>query len=307
MRDAVCGALVGLHRDKEFVFFTGDLGFMALEPLKEVMGALFINAGVAEQNMVSVAAGVASEGMQVWAYSIAPFVYARPLEQIRNDVCFHGFDVKLVGNGGGYAYGSMGATHHALEDYGIMLALQGMRVFVPVFTEDLVAVVRRMSATRGPAYLRLGRGEKPAGFPVPAYAPWRKIVAGGGPVLLAVGPLCGGYIEPLLKLEEKARPQLWALGELPIETYPPPAEFIAEVKDRGALFVAEEHVLQGSVGQSLAHYLAVGGVRYRTFAHFHAAGYPSGLYGSQAFHRKESGIDAQSVIQRIDETMRTNE
>src|SRR5712691_8496518 len=130
MRNAFCSALVALSAEKAFVFLTGDLGFMALEPLQRAMGKRFINAGVAEQNMISVAAGVASVGQQCWAYSIAPFIFARPFEQIRNDVCLHDFDVKLVGNGGGYGYGVMGATHHAIEDYGVLCGLQNMSVHV---------------------------------------------------------------------------------------------------------------------------------------------------------------------------------
>ena len=85
------------------------MGYQALEPLRESLGERFINAGVAEQNMVSVAAGLAKTGLQPWVYSIAPFVYARPFEQIRNDVCLHDLPVRLVGNGGGYAYGVMGS------------------------------------------------------------------------------------------------------------------------------------------------------------------------------------------------------
>ena len=87
------------------------------------MGSRFINAGVSEQNMVSVAAGLARSGLRPWTYSIAPFLYARPFEQIRNDVCFHHLPVILVGNGGGYGYGVMGSSHHALEDYGCLLTL----------------------------------------------------------------------------------------------------------------------------------------------------------------------------------------
>src|SRR5882757_11327316 len=102
MRNAFCSAMVALSAKKPLVFLTGDLGFMALEPLQCAMGERFINAGVAEQNMVSVAAGAARIGEQCWAYSIAPFIYGRPFEQIRNDVCLHDFNVKLVGNGGGY-------------------------------------------------------------------------------------------------------------------------------------------------------------------------------------------------------------
>src|SRR6185503_3737537 len=99
MRDPFRQAMIALAAQKPYIFLTGDLGFMALEELQEILGQRFINAGVAEQNMVSVAAGIASGGEQCWAYSIAPFIYARPFEQIRNDVCLHNVDVKLVGNG----------------------------------------------------------------------------------------------------------------------------------------------------------------------------------------------------------------
>ena len=97
MRNAFCQALVEAASRPDFVFLTGDLGYKALEPLREAMGPRFINAGVAEQNMVSVAAGLARSGLRPWVYSIAPFVYARPFEQIRNDVCLH----KLAGRAGG--------------------------------------------------------------------------------------------------------------------------------------------------------------------------------------------------------------
>ena len=127
MRNAFCQSLVAHAGTDEFVFLTGDLGYRALEPLRDVLGTRFINAGVAEQNMVSVAAGLARQGLRPWAYSIAPFIFARPFEQIRNDVCLHGLPVVLVGNGGGYGYGVMGSTHHALEDYGSLLTLSGMR------------------------------------------------------------------------------------------------------------------------------------------------------------------------------------
>ena len=109
MRNDFCQAMVALAARESYFFLTGDLGFMALEPLEKALGVRFINAGVSEQNMVSVAAGVARAGGKSWVYSIAPFCYARPFEQIRNDVCMNQLAVRLVGNGGGYAYGSMGS------------------------------------------------------------------------------------------------------------------------------------------------------------------------------------------------------
>jgi transketolase len=143
MRKQLCDALVARAVKQEMVFLTGDLGFMALEALQGALGPRFINAGVAEQNMVSVAAGLARQHLEVWVYSIAPFCYARPFEQIRNDIAFHKLPVKLIGNGGGYGYGVMGPTHHAIEDYGVLLTLPNMSVFVPVFDEDMDAVIAR--------------------------------------------------------------------------------------------------------------------------------------------------------------------
>src|SRR3954468_8135907 len=145
MRNVFCQSLVEASRRPDFVFLTGDLGFKALEPLRDALGDRFINAGVAEQNMVSVGAGLARAGLRPWVYSIAPFIYARPFEQIRNDVCLHGLPVVMVGNGGGYGYGVMGATHHALEDYGALLPLQNITAFVPAFAQDVVDSVRKLS------------------------------------------------------------------------------------------------------------------------------------------------------------------
>src|SRR5471030_3060270 len=161
MRKPFVGAVLKHVKPEASVFMTGDLGFMALEPVRDAFGERFINAGVAEQNMISVAAGLAKTGLEVWVYSIAPFCYARPFEQIRNDVCLHGLPVQLVGNGGGFGYGVMGGTHHEIEDYGVLLALSGMKVWVPAFDEDVWPCIEAMSESRSPGYLRLGRSEKP--------------------------------------------------------------------------------------------------------------------------------------------------
>src|SRR5947209_1053734 len=161
MRNVFCQSLVAQAARPEFVFLTGDLGYKALEPLRDALGRRFINAGVAEQNMVTVAAGLAKAGLRPWAYSIAPFLYARPFEQIRNDVCLHNLPVVLVGNGGGYGYGVMGATHHALEDYGVLLCLPHLRVYIPAFDGDVGPIVKGLFRVSHPAYLRLGVSEKP--------------------------------------------------------------------------------------------------------------------------------------------------
>jgi transketolase len=301
MRLLFSKALLDHCQDPDFVFLTGDLGFMALEGLRDGAKDRFINAGVAEQNMVSVAAGLARSGLKPWVYSIAPFVYARPFEQIRNDVCLHGLPVFLVGNGGGYAYGVMGATHHALEDYGVLLGLSRMRVYVPAFGEDVAAAVERMLQQAGPAYLRLGRDEKPKDFSLPTYAPWRRLLVGQGATLLMVGPLAGSICAASMTLPESQRPCAWTLSEMPFAPSEIPADFLADIRRSRHLVVIEEHVMQGSAGAQLAHALSCLGDVPRRFTHRFALGYPSGYYGSQNYHRKESGLDANSILELLKE------
>ncbi len=305
MRNEVSAGLVKCADDPRFVFLTGDLGFNALEPLQAAAGARFINAGVAEQNMISVAAGMAHTGLRPWTYSIAPFVYARPFEQIRNDVCLHDLPVKLVGNGGGYGYGVMGGTHHALEDYGAMLCLRHMHVFVPAFGEDVEPIIARLAEFDHPAYLRLGRDEKPKDFVLPTYAPWRRLLTGDGPTMVVCGPLAGSLIDPLLSLPEERRPDLWVVTELPIEADTLPQALLDGLARSRHLVVVEEHVAQGGVGQALALTLSMMGLAPANLTHCCAQGYISGRYGSQNFHRKECGLDPESILETLEQNRRT--
>ena len=110
-----------INENSSSVFITGDLGYNALENVQKAAQGRFVNAGVAEQNMIGVAAGIAYNGFEVFTYSIAPFTVYRCLEQIKLDVCLHDKPVYIVGNGGGYGYGIMGATHHAIEDIALSL------------------------------------------------------------------------------------------------------------------------------------------------------------------------------------------
>ena len=299
MRKQLCDALLERSSRPEMVFLTGDLGFMALEALRDSMASRFINAGVAEQNMVSVAAGLAKQSLEVWVYSIAPFCYARPFEQIRNDICFHELRVKLIGNGGGYGYGVMGPTHHAIEDYGVLLTLPNMSVYVPVFDEDVPAVIARAGDSKTATYIRLGRGEPPKGYVVPAYAPWRQLCRGGGPVVIAVGPLAGTYIETFQQLDSATRPNLWVVAELPIEQNPLPPELMEQIRGTTQLCVAEEHVRRGGFASELTLHLANRGIALPRFVHLHARAHHYSRYGSQPFLRRLSSLDAPSMLMAL--------
>jgi transketolase len=295
MRNVFCNTLLEFAANPAFVFLTGDLGFQALEPLRNGMGGRFINTGVAEQNMVSVAAGLAKGGMRPWVYSIAPFLYARALEQIRNDICLHGMPVILVGNGGGYGYGVMGSTHHAIEDYGVLLSLPNIRVYLPAFDSDVREVIQYLMWADHPAYLRLGLSEQPKWLSPLPFAPWRNLPPGAGPTIAIAGPLAGGILDALHQSGISA--DVWLVSELPIAE--PPAKFLASIRRSNYLLVVEEHVSAGSLGQMLSRQLLLAGVVPGKFVHRTALGYVSGLYGSQRFHRAECGLDPAHIVADI--------
>jgi len=161
VRTAFIDTLLDLaRRDPRIVLITGDLGFGVVDRFMQELPAQFVNAGVAEQNMTGLAAGMALSGKTVFTYSIANFPVVRCLEQIRNDVCYHNASVKIVAVGGGFAYGALGYSHHAVEDIAFMRALPAMTVVAPIDPVEAELATRAVATLPGPCYLRLGRAER---------------------------------------------------------------------------------------------------------------------------------------------------
>jgi transketolase len=148
-------------KDPNIVFITGDLGFGVIEDFQSQLPGQFINAGVSEQAMMGMAAGIASTGKRVFVYSIGNFPTLRCLEQIRNDVCLMNNPVVIVSVGAGYSYGSQGYTHHALEDIAVMRALPNMNVYVPCDSVEAKALTNYLCKDKSPSYLRLGKSGEP--------------------------------------------------------------------------------------------------------------------------------------------------
>ena len=291
MRDAFARAVAATAVDGDSVFLTGDLGFMALEPVQRAFGDRFINVGVAEQNMVSVAAGIARTGMRVYAYSIASFASLRAVEQMKIDVAAQGLPVCVVGNGGGYAYGTMGPTHHALDDIAVMNAI-GVQACVPAFDDDIGGIV---SAWQGPTYLRLGYQElDPPTAPtaVRGSMSLRPLLEGQAGHVIALGPLSGVAAGAFGEWPRHRRPTVWACTHLPLGPLP---AVLAAVNAECPVAVFEEHVQAGGLGHQLAFAWVTAG-RVPRMAHRGARGYPSGRYGSQAFHRRECGLDSGGMV-----------
>jgi transketolase len=160
MRRAFVRALSDLAgADDRVVLLTGDLGFTVVEPFAEQFPSRFVNVGVAEQNMVGIATGMAEAGFIPFVYSIATFATLRAYEFVRNGPALHGLPVRIVGVGGGFEYGPAGPTHHALEDLATMRVLPGMTVIAPADHRQAVSVLRATWQIPGPVYYRLGKDE----------------------------------------------------------------------------------------------------------------------------------------------------
>jgi transketolase len=144
--------------DSRIILITGDLGFGVLDDFQKLLPRQFINAGIAEQSMMSMAAGLASQGYRPFVYSIANFPTFRCLEQIRNDVSYMRNPVTIVSVGSGVSYGPHGYTHHAVEDLSIMRIFSNMRIFTPMDPEEVNKSLDLILKQQDPAYLRLGKG-----------------------------------------------------------------------------------------------------------------------------------------------------
>ena len=162
MRNAFIQTLLDRAKaDKNVELITGDLGFGVLKPYWESCPDQFLNVGIAEQNMTSIAAGMALEGKTVFTYSIGNFPTLRCLEQIRNDCAYHNANVKIICVGGGYTYGALGMSHHATEDIAVMRSLPNVTVFAPADAMEAEAVANAVISLDGTCYVRLGRGGEP--------------------------------------------------------------------------------------------------------------------------------------------------
>jgi transketolase len=163
MRTAFINQLIEEAGTSEKIFLlVGDLGFSVVEPFAELFPDRFLNVGIAEQNMAGIAAGLAMEGYCVYIYSIGNFPTLRCMEQIRYDICYHNLNVKIVAVGGGYAYGSLGASHHATEEIGMLRTIPNMVVCAPGDPAEARAVTRFTARHEGPCYIRIGKAGEPA-------------------------------------------------------------------------------------------------------------------------------------------------
>lgn len=258
MRNTFIKTLTGIaEKNKDIYLLTGDLGFSVFEDFAERFPKRFINCGVAEQNMIGTAAGLAMSGKKVYVYSIVPFVTMRCFEQIRNDICYQNLDVKLIGMGGGFSYGDLGATHFALEDIAILRSLPNMTIISPANRKETELLVLKSYQTKNPTYIRLAKSvDKDLHEEESILEIGRPFVLkeGGDGAIIASGAQVISSFEAREELEKLG----YKIKLIDIHTLKPVDKklLLEEIKNVKNIFTVEEHNIIGGLGSIVAEILA---------------------------------------------------
>jgi len=302
MRNTFVDGLVRQARIDERIFLiTPDVGFSVLEKFAEEFPERYLNVGIAEQNAVGVAAGLALSGKRPYVYSMVPFVTMRCFEQVRVDVAYMKTNVVLAGIGGGLTYGPAGATHHAIEDLAIMRALPNMTVCAPGDPVEARALLEQSFSHEGPIYLRLGRNGEPnihgknAGVEIGKAV---KIADGSDVALIAAGNTLELASRVVQALKEEGR----AATLLSMPTIKPfDRDAVIALLDRGMPIVTiEEHNTIGGLGSCVAEVIAESGAGAR----FRRIGIPdeySHIVGGQEYLRNHFGLNPANILSIIGE------
>lgn len=300
MRTSFIKTLIEIARDDpRVILVTPDMGFSVLEKFRDEFPERIINSGIAEQNSVGVAAGLALSGKIAYVYSIVPFVTMRPFEQVRIDACYQNLPVKLVGTGGGLTYGALGPTHHSIEDISLMRSLPNMSVLCPGDPVEAGLCTKFSHQIPGPVYLRLGKGNDPTihkSIPEAAFGNGIQLKFGDRATIITTGNLLGNGMAASEMLEKDGKP--CSLISMP-SVKPIDKELILSLAGKGSpIFTLEEHSIIGGLGGAVSEILAESGLSVP----FTRIGMPDRFckeVGSQEYLRKLNHLDAESIAKTI--------
>lgn len=286
-------------KNSAIVLVTNDLGYSVFEPFMQKMPDQFLNAGISEQHMTGCAAGMAIEGLIPVIYSIVPFVTMRNFEQIRNDICYQGLNVKIVGVGAGFSYGPYGHTHHGLEDIGILRTIPGLMILCPGDPLEVRAACNLMLRHTGPVYLRLGKSGEPN-----IHTKEPKLTAGKGLVMRDGTDLTVISTSTMLSTASSVVSLLTDSGTsvrfISMVCMKPFDEHIIleSAKKTHRIVTIEEHSIMGGLGSAVAEVLA----DHHTHAELTRIAVPDRFtptMGLQDHMRKANGLTPEQIYKKI--------
>jgi transketolase len=302
MRNAFADELTRLgDEDSRIVMLSGDIGNRLFDKFKAKHPSRFFNCGVAEANMMGVAAGMAMNGLRPVAYTITPFVTTRCLEQIRTDVCYHEAPVTIVAVGAGLSYSGLGPTHHSCEDISFLRSIPNMVVICPGDAFEVRAALRAAMQQDHPVYIRMGKKGEPVVHPgsIENFQIGKAItVADGKDVcLLSTGNMLPEAIEAARKLREQGI----SAQVVSFHTVKPLDQ--AYLKDAFGRFklvaTIEEHSLIGGFGAAVSEWLADTRTGNQNFLRF---GTPDAFFkqsGEQEYAREALGLTGHQIAEKI--------
>jgi transketolase len=255
MRTAFANALIrAAQDDKRIVLLTGDHGYSLFDEFRRACPAQYLNAGVAEQNMVGVAAGLAKGGLRPVVYGLSSFVPIRVLEQIKLDVCYEELPVIFIGDGAGVVYSTLGSSHQSTEDVAVLRALPHMSILSPADAAEMTACMKLALSATGPVYLRMGKadlGHVHQAVPEIQWGELCRLRSGDGPLAwIATGSMVKPSLEAAHRWPESS---VWSAPSLK----PLHVDAIAEIcRQHQAIVVLEEHSIHGGLGSAIAEIAA---------------------------------------------------
>lgn len=286
--------------DSRIIFLTGDLGHAHLDDFRKNLPDQYFNVGIAEQNMISIAAGLALSGHRVFVYSIAPFATMRCYEQIKVDVCYQNTSVVVIGVGAGYAYSTSGCTHHAIEDIAAMRALPNMQIFSPSNPLEARLITEHLIKVSHPAYLRLGKGGEPNAEKESCLEIGKGLVVkpGNDITIFATGTIVREAVAASNILEQHGI----SAEVINIHTIKPMDQKLVEksAQTRNAIFVLEEHNIIGGLGESVARIICECDGNKKPI--FKCLGVPDEYNhhtGSHQYMVEYYGLNAEAVARQI--------
>ncbi|MFZ2957942.1 MAG: transketolase C-terminal domain-containing protein [Candidatus Ozemobacteraceae bacterium] len=283
--------------DPRIVLLTGDLGYLALEPFAEQFPERFFNVGVAEQNMVGLATGLAEAGFHPYIYSIVPFVTLRPYEFIRNGPIHHRLPVRIVGVGGGFEYATNGISHYGLEDIGVMRIQPGISVVAPADSLQARTCFQKMKDTPGPVYFRIGKDNKTE---VPgldgrfSLDEIPLIREGKDLLLLTMGSISSSVAEVGTRLQSQGIST--TIGVIAALAPVPLAALLGLLKQFPAVMTIEAHFQNGGIGSLVAEIIAEEGVPCR-LKRCGVNRQPDGKTGNQEFMHSQHHLSIDDLVQ----------
>lgn len=304
MRDTFVATLIEVaKKDKNIELITGDLGFGVLKPFWEQLPDRFTNAGIAEQNMTGIAAGMAMEGKTVFTYSIGNFPTLRCLEQIRNDCAYHDANVKIVCVGGGFVYGSLGMSHHATEDIAALRALPNVTVLCPGDLVEAAEATKAIAKHQGTCYLRLGRGgEKRIHDKIDDFQIGKaiRIKDGSRAAIFSTGGMLDNATEAVNILNESGI----STAQLSFPTVKPiDKDAILEYSKKCDIIVTcEEHNIVGGFGSAVAEVMAENPSKARLLR-IGLNDIYSSIVGTQKYLREKYGMGVESIVNTVKENL----